>query len=187
MLGGRGLIPGWLRIETASWRCKLIESIFVRQCAIAKHKEGPLLKEREAYLLHLAKEEKCPTSIQGTATVLMDVIRVMNMTNMRQVNMSEIRLAGELWAGEELIHRRQLGCKTSALRFIRTARGWFRFHGVLIQSAKTTCCFDRALEDFVNEMRYNAELSPITVKTATVLAYPIFCTREIVSVARQVL
>ena len=145
----------------------MIESIFVRQCAIAKHKEGPLLNEREEYLLHLAREEKCQTSIQGTAMILMDVIRVMNMTSMRQVNMNEINLAAELWAGEELIHRRQLGCKTSARRFIRAARGWFRYHGLLIQAAKPTCCFDRALEDFVYEMGYNEGLSPITIKTVT--------------------
>jgi len=49
---------GGKRFEAASWRCKSIENIFVRQCEIAKHKEGPLLKEREEYLRYLAGREK---------------------------------------------------------------------------------------------------------------------------------
>jgi len=145
----------------------MIEDLFVRQVVIAKHKQAPLLKEREDYLLHLAMEEKCQTSIQGTATVLMDVIRLMNMTSLRQVDMNEIGVAAERWAGEELVYRRQPGCKTSARRFIMAASGWFRFHGLLIQPAKPTCCFDRVLEEFVYEMQYNRGLSSTTIKACT--------------------
>jgi integrase/recombinase XerD len=145
----------------------MIENLFVTERGIAKHKEAPLLTEREDYLCHLGREEKCQTSIQGTATILMDVIRVMNITSLRQVDMKEIGLAAERWAGEELVHRQHLGCKTSARRFRRVARGWFRFHGLLIQAAKPPCCFDRALEDFVHEMRYDVGLSANTVKSVT--------------------
>src|SRR5271170_5303707 len=97
----RGSIPGLLRIESASWRCKLIESIFVRQCAIAKHKEGPLLKEREDYLRYLAVREKCQGSLQDIAMILLHVIRVMGITSLRNVNEIEIQTAGERWALEE--------------------------------------------------------------------------------------
>jgi hypothetical protein len=76
----------------------------------------------------------------------MDVIRVMNLTSLRQVDINEIGRAAERWAGEELVRRRRRGCKTSVRRFIRTAHGWFRFHGLLVEPAKPTCCFDRVLD-----------------------------------------
>jgi len=145
----------------------MIETLFVRELAIAKHKQAPLLNEREDYLRHMAREERSRTSIQGTATILMDVIRMMDMTSLRKVDRNEIGIAAELWAGEELVHRRNLECTTSARRFIRTASGWFRFHGLLIEAAKPTCCFDRALEEFVHEMQYTMELSPVTIKIAS--------------------
>jgi hypothetical protein len=97
------------------------ESFCQRRRAIAKHKEAPLLNEREDYLRHLTTDQMCRTSIQGTATILMDVIRVLNLTSLRRVDMNEIRLAAECWAEEELVHREHLGCKTSARRFIRAA------------------------------------------------------------------
>lgn len=62
----------------------------------------------------------------------MDVIRVMDMTSLRQVDRNEIGLAAKRWAGEALVHRRHLECETSTRRFIRTASGWFRFHGLLL-------------------------------------------------------
>jgi integrase/recombinase XerD len=144
---------------------EMLETLFIRRATIAKHKEAPLLNEREDYLRHLEKEEKCRRSIQNTATVMLEVIRVMKLTTLRQVNMNEIALAAEYWAGEELVHRRQLHCETSARRFTLVARGWFRFHGVLIPS-RPACCFDRVLEDFVHEMRCNMGLSPITIKNS---------------------
>jgi len=145
----------------------MIESLFVREGAIAKHKQAPLLNEREDYLRHLTTDEMCRTSIQGTATILMDVIRVMNLTSLRQVDIKEIRLAAECWAEEELVHREHLGCKTSARRFIRAARGWFRYHGLLIEALRPGCCLDPLLEEFVREMQYNMALSPTTIKTST--------------------
>ena len=98
----------------------MIENLFIHRATIAKNKEAPLLNEREDYLRHLARDEKCRRSVQNAATFVLDVIRVMKM--------NEIVRAAEHWAGEELVHRRQPHCKTSARRFTLVARSWFRFH-----------------------------------------------------------
>src|SRR5215472_16630254 len=100
----------------------MTENLYVKQATIAKHKKAPLLNAREDYLRQLARDEKCRRSIQDAATVMLDVIRVMEMTALRQVSMSEIALAAERWAGEELVYRRQPHCRTSARRFILVAR-----------------------------------------------------------------
>ena len=78
----------------------MIENLFVHRATIDKHKDAPLLNEREDYLRHLEKEEKCRRSVQNAATLMLDVIRVMKITVLRQVNMNEIALAAKLWAGE---------------------------------------------------------------------------------------
>ena len=145
----------------------MIETLFVREHAIAKHKQAPLLNEREDYLRYLVANEVCRTSIQGTATILMDVIRVMNITNLRQVDKAEINVAALRWAQEQLVHRPQPGCRTSSGRFVRAARGWFRYHGLLCSATRPACRFDPLLEEFLKEMRYNLELSPTTIKVAS--------------------
>ena len=148
----------------------MIESIFVRQRAIAMHKQAPLLQEREDYLRHLAAEEKGRTSLQAIAMVLIHIIRVMDFTRVRQVEIAEIRQAAQRWACEKIPHRAELESKTSAPRFIRTARGWFRFHGLLIDPAQPSCHFDFALEAFIHAMRDNMELGPGTVKDSILRA-----------------
>ena len=131
----------------------MIENLFIRQATIAKHKEAHLLDAREDYLCHLASEEKCQRSIQDAATVLLDIIRVMKMTELRQGDMKEITLGAERWAREELTFRPHPNCKLSARRFILVARGWLRFHSLLMQATKPTCRFDHAWEEFVREMQ----------------------------------
>jgi len=88
----------------------MIENLVVRRVTITKHKEAPLLGEREDYLSHLAREEKCRRHIHDAATVLLNIIRVMEMTTLRQVDTNEIALAAQRWAGEDFVYRRQPNC-----------------------------------------------------------------------------
>jgi integrase/recombinase XerD len=163
----RGSILAWEPIPGSLWRCKVIESVFVRQCAIARHKEGPLLKEREEYLRYLAARGKRQAQLQDTAMVLLHIIRVMGITGLRNADEAEIQMAGERWAQEDEPHRLKRGNKTSAGRFSQTARGWFRFLGLLIGPATPTCCFDSALKDFVDAMHCSMGLVSETIEHYT--------------------
>jgi integrase/recombinase XerD len=140
----------------------VIESIFVRQCAIAKHKNGPLLKEREEYLQYLSARGRPPAQLQNVAMDLLHVIRVMDITSLRKVDKLELQMAGERWAREEEPHRLRRGNKTSATRFIQAARGWFRYQGLLTGSVTPACRFDLALESYIHAI--HLRLAPATIR-----------------------
>jgi len=131
----------------------MIESIFVRQYSIALHQNAPLLEEREAYLRYLSARGKRRPQLQNTSMDLLHIIRVMGITNLRKVDTTEIRTAAERWAREEEPRRMLRGNKSSADRFSLAARGWFRFHGLLAKPPIPTCCFDSALNDFIDLIR----------------------------------
>jgi integrase/recombinase XerD len=131
----------------------MIDSIFVKQLAIAKHKEAPLLRERETYLQYLAARGRPHAQLQNRSMELLHIIRVMEMSELREVSEIEIRIAAERWAKEEDQRRMLRGNKSSVARFSLAARSWFRFHGLLPKSRLPTCCFDGAINEFKDVMR----------------------------------
>src|SRR5271166_1029648 len=126
----------------------MIESLFVRKHAIAKHLGGPLLKEREEYLKYLSTQDMHPMGLQNVAMDLLHIVRVMGITDLRKVDDLEIRLAAERWAQEIKPQNYRGGNKTSALRFGHTARRWFRFLGLLAPEPEPTIHFESALSQF---------------------------------------
>src|SRR5271168_91358 len=112
-------------------RLEMIESLFVRKHAIARHLNGPLLKEREEYLQYLSTQEMHPANMQTVAIDLLHVIRVMGITELREVDDLEIRMAAERWAQEIKPQNYRGGNKTSAIKFAHVARRWFRYLGLL--------------------------------------------------------
>src|SRR5579862_4435712 len=130
----------------------MIDSIFKLQYTIAKHTQAPFLHEREVYLQYLSALGKRRPQLQNISMELLHVIRVMEIKDLRKVDEAEIRVAAERWAREEDPRRTTRGNKSSAARFRLTARGWFRFHGLLTQAPIPSCCFDFALNDFVVAM-----------------------------------
>jgi hypothetical protein len=78
----------------------MIESLFVRKHAIAKHQSGPLLKEREEFLQYLATQDMHPVQLQNVAMDLLHIIRAMGITQLRDVGDAEVRTAAERWAQE---------------------------------------------------------------------------------------
>ena len=147
---------------------KMIESLFVRSCALAKHQDGPLLKEREEYLQYLATRGKQRAQLRKSAMDLLNIIRVMGLISLRNVDERELREAGDSWAQEEEPHRLKRGNRTSAHRFSNTARDWFRFRGVLIRPPEPTCHFDYALNEFAQAMQ--SRLAPSTIQNRLPLA-----------------
>lgn len=128
----------------------MIESLFVRKHAIARHLSGPMLKEREEYLQYLATQEMGPRQLQDTAMDLLHIIRVMGITEVREVDDAEIRNAAECWAQEIKPQNYRGGNKTSAIRFRHSARRWFRYLDLLPHPAVAPCRFDSALSQFVD-------------------------------------
>ena len=141
----------------------MIESIFVKQHALAKHQEAPFLREREAYLQHLSARGRRQAQLQNCSMELLHIIRVMEICTLHEVSETEIRTAAERWAREDDVRRKLRGDKSSAARFSLAARGWFRFQGLLMQPSTPICHFDPILDRFRSAMQ--SRLAPDTLRT----------------------
>jgi len=135
----------------------MIESLFFRKHAIARHLSGPMLKEREEFLQYLATQDMHPMQLQNVAMDLLHIIRVMRITQLRDVSEAEIRTAAELWAQETKPQNYRGTNKTSATRFRHVARRWFRYLGILIHPAAPACLFDPALSQFIDGARLDVQ------------------------------
>ena len=97
----------------------LFEGTFFKPSARLRHPHAPLLKEREDYLRHQTRLGRSRGVLQNIAADLLQIVRVMRLTDLRPTSDTEIREAGQ---------------RRAAQRFILAARGWYRFTGSLTKS-----------------------------------------------------
>ena len=143
----------------------MIEKIIARPSMRARHEQSPLLREREQYLAHLAQQGTNHQQLQSVAAILLNVIRFMDLSELRSVDREEIRKAGELWAQDKEFHKVGEGRKSSAIKLTNVARGWFRFLGRLTIPTDPIGPFDDLLADFVHELRVRWGLAIVTVES----------------------
>ena len=126
----------------------MIESIFNREYTRTLHKNAPLLYERETYLRHLQALCTNKMQLQQTAEMLLHIIRVLQLTEPRDVDDSEIRDAALRWACEDGCQRKVRGTKRAADRFMYSAQKWLRFQNILVMPKKPEYWFDPQLDEF---------------------------------------
>lgn len=145
-------------------RCiHLIESLFEWPRAHARHREAPLLREREQYLAHLAQQGTSLQRIKTIAATLLQIIRVMELSSFRSVDAAEILSAGHRWAEDTEFHRTVGAGKGSGPHFARIATNWFRFHGQLVLPPDPVGQFDALAADFIFTLQITRGLSSATV------------------------
>ena len=76
----------------------MIEIIFAWKQVRERHKAAPLLRERERYLLSLHEQGFSRERLSTTANLLLQIIRIMGLTELRPVGEEEIRTGAEHWA-----------------------------------------------------------------------------------------
>ena len=76
----------------------MMESILEQSEARRRHRVAPLLKEREQYLSHLLQRGTSQHRVRSVAAYLIHIIRLMELTTLRKVDLEEIKKAGECWA-----------------------------------------------------------------------------------------
>jgi hypothetical protein len=120
----------------------MIESILEEPLALSRHRTAPLLKEREQFLSHLLRQGTSPRRVRSIAAYLIHIVRLLELSNLRDVEGDEIGKAAECWANYRGPHRRRKAGKSAAACFSRVAKNWFRFHGRLASSrvSENPCC-----------------------------------------------
>ena len=144
---------------------EVIRQLFVRSFAQDRHFKAPLLSERESYLAYLLNDGFSISYLRWTAGYLLNVIRMMGLTQPRNVVPDEIEAASERWYKDEPGHR--LGRPASSrsiYRFGFAAKNWCRFHGWLIE-LPTFVPFDSDLADFIRHLKLERGLASPTIRS----------------------
>jgi site-specific recombinase XerD len=130
-----------------------------------RHREAPLLKEREIFLRHLHQQGTSRASLQILSNELLHIMRLLRLDRMREVALDEIRRAADRFVLEERSNPRVRSYRCTATFFIYAAKKWLRFHGCLKMPTPSPIPFAENLDQFAHYMREEEGFSPYSVNS----------------------
>lgn len=143
----------------------MIDNIFISECVRRRQKQAPLLRERELFLSQLLEQGCHLKRVRSIASTLLQIMRIMELQQLRQIDPAEVIIAGERWANEDIRHIGRPVGHTSAMTFSYIAAKWFRFHNVLILPAPPAKKpYDDLLDRFTDAMRSQRGLATTTLR-----------------------
>lgn len=130
-----------------------------------RQEAAPLLKEREAFLEHLLQQGTSLAAAHGVAWQLLNVIRLLRLTQLRDVSINEIKHAARRWARQQRSSPNVRSCKHSASFFVYVAKKWLRFAGVLKEAATRRPKFADEVDEFTSWMREERGMAALTARS----------------------
>jgi integrase/recombinase XerD len=127
--------------------------------------KAPLLKEREAFLEHLLQQGTSLAAVRGVSWQLLNAIRLLKLTGLRDVWIDEIKEAAQRWERQQRTNPFAHSYEHSAAFFIYVAKKWLRFAGVLKQPAIPRMRFADQIDDFVRWATEERGLSALTARS----------------------
>jgi integrase/recombinase XerD len=127
----------------------MLETIIKNRFFLERHLAAPVLEEREEFLSYLRREGVSQHRLQTAAAALLQVIRSLRLTKMRDVRLREIQTLANDWKSRR-------GMKTMPVSyypyFIRLAKRWFRFHARLKLPRPPAQPFGTKLDSYVRSL-----------------------------------
>jgi integrase/recombinase XerD len=117
-----------------------------------RHRQAPLLKERESFLSHLQQQGTSRKALRNLSGQLLQVVRLLNLTEMQDVSLEEIQRAARCWARQQRTNPKAHSYSNSASFFTYAAKKWLRFHGRLKLPSVPPMRFADQLSDFARYM-----------------------------------
>jgi integrase/recombinase XerD len=127
----------------------MFDQLFERPHALARHRAGPLLKERLAFLTHLAKDGLPSRTLRSTAQVVLVVAKSLRLASR----------VGDVITRDEI--KRKAGNKN---RFYTVAVQWLQFLGRLHQQPAPVSPYTKKIKAFADYMEHERGLSPETIR-----------------------
>jgi len=142
----------------------MIERLFVRRPAIARHQEAPFFRERAQFLESLLAYGANRRHVQAKATRLVQMVRRMNLTELRPVSAQEIEHAAKECALE--IEQRTPGkAREECLYGLSlAAKHFFLFHGLLAEDGDCRPAFHDECSGFLRHLREARGQSPTSIQ-----------------------
>ena len=142
----------------------MIESIFVFESTRSRQREAPLLKEREQYLSYMLNEGVSKQRVRTIASMLLHIIRLMELSCLRTVDMTEVQQGSQRWL-TDTAHKMKRPGVSSASSFTYTARNWLRFHNLINTPAAPAGLTNVIVKEFLHFLNVNRGMSPQTTRT----------------------
>ncbi len=139
----------------------MIESLFLWESARLRQRQAPLLNEREQYLGHMLNVGMKAKRVRDTASVLLHVVRLMNLDSLRAIEIAEIVEASQRWTTDTVSHTTRAAGESSAEAFKWIAIRWFEFHNVMTVPVAP----ERPHDAHVAEFRRFTEVSGLSPTT----------------------
>lgn len=141
----------------------MIESLFTWPNVRSKQLEAPLLKEREQYLSHLLSQEVSTARVKTVASMMLHIVRLLDLDSPRIVSAEEIRQAARRWIVDVDSHvTRRVGPQSEAT-FVFLATKWLRSVNLIYVPISPVQPTDILLEGFVGYMNQTA-IYPRTIQ-----------------------
>jgi hypothetical protein len=99
----------------------MIESILEKPSAVSRHKQAPLLKEREQFVTYCQQQGTSHKALRNMAAELIAVIRLLRMEKLRKVRLEEIKQAANVWVEEQRSNPKVRSYRKSAGNFVFVA------------------------------------------------------------------
>src|SRR5271157_611839 len=170
----------------------MLEAFLEHPFFLNRQRQAPLLNERESFLSHLQQQGTSRKALRNLSAELPQVMRLLKLTEMRDVSLEEIQRAARRWARQQRTNPKAHSYGNSASFFTYAAKKWLGFHGRLKLPSAPPIRFADQLSDFTRYMTEEQGLSLYSVrshcwKTFLAMKGTIGWNRTSVSVAAQAL
>lgn len=143
----------------------MLEEFLEHPFFLNRHRQAPLLKERESFLSHLRQQGTSPKALRNLSGELLPVMRLLKLTELRDVSLEEIQRAAQRWARQQQSNPKAHSYGNTASFFVYAAKKWLRFHGCLRMPGAPQMLFADQLDDFARYMTEEQGLSPQSVRS----------------------
>lgn len=143
----------------------MIESLYVHPSARKRHLDGPMLKEREDYLLHLSLQGTSLERVRSVASIVCHATRLLNLAGPRKIDQTEIAIASSRWTTDKEFHKNVSAGIYSAYKFSSITEGWLRFHDLLIEHPAVHAPFHDEVTAFLKWMQFTRGLAPDSISS----------------------
>jgi len=131
----------------------------------ARQEEAPLLREREVFLEHLLRQGTSLAAARSVSWQMLNVIRLLKLTRLRDVRIDEIQEAAQRWARQQRSNPKIRSHKHSGSYFAYVAKKWLHFAGVLKPLAVPRARFADEIDEFARWMTEERGMSALTARS----------------------
>lgn len=145
----------------------MFEQLFTYHGVLSRHREAPLVEERERYLATRSAVGLAPATLQNLAQELRIIALTLEFPAKGSIDAAAISTAAERWAPSQSHAQPSPDRQGPRLRFMRVATEWLRFLGRFDEPEEEAAPFSLLVETFAACMRHERGLSSKTISKYT--------------------